>query len=203
MDPQYAPTPPQNQFDFLNAQPTSPKKPFLSAQNPKQKILISALFVLAVLIISVVVLIVFRSLTKKDYSAYKSLVNQQNEIVRIANLGTSKVRDASVKNYAATISAVTVTEKNDTLTFAKKVGVKFNEKELEAAKDANNDKILSAAETNNQYDQKLVEVLQTLITKYQKDIQSVAAKVTTKAEKTVVAKLQSNAKIIANAPAAQ
>ena len=101
------------------------------------------------------------------------------------------------------MSAVTVTEKNDTLTFAKKVGVKFNEKELEAAKDANNDKILSAAETNNQYDQKLVEVLQTLITTYQKDIQSVAAKVTTKAEKTVVAKLQSNAKIIANAPAAQ
>lgn len=201
MDPQYAPTPPQNQFDFLNAQPAKQKKSFLSSNNPKQKMLISVLFVLAVLIIAIIAVVVFRSLTKKDYSVYKSLVTQQNEIVRIAAVGVTKARDTSVKNYAATIGAVTLTEKNDTLAFARKAGVKINDKDLEAAKDAANDKALATAETNNQYDQKLVELLNSLVIAYQKDIQSAATGVTTKSEKAVVVKLQNNAKIIANAPA--
>ena len=200
MDPQYASTT-QNQFDFLNQQPVNQKKPLMTGGNQKQRMLVFGVFVLVVLLLVVVAVVVFRNLTKKDYSAYKDLVGQQTEIVRIASAGTAKARDTSVKNYAATIASVTQSEKNDTLTFAKKVGVSINEKELDSAKDASNDKALAAAESSNQYDQKLVDLLNSLIVTYQKDIQAVAGNVTTKSEKAVVVKLQANAKVIANTKA--
>ena len=200
MDPQYVPSAPQNNYDFLSEQPGNTKKPFLGSGNPKRKMLLSVLFIMGVLLIAVVVLVIFRSLTKKDYSVYKSLVIQQNEIVRIAGLGVTKARDSSVKNYSSTIYSVTLSEKNSTTAFVTKAGVKINEKELGLSKDADNDKLLAAAGSSNQYDQKLFELLNTLVSNYQKDIKAAASNVTTKSEKTIVVTLQNNANIIANAP---
>lgn len=203
MDPQYAPQAPQNQYDFLNSPQTGPKKPFMTGGNPKQKVLLSVIFIVVVVVILIIAFAVFRSLTAKDYSAYKSLINKQTEIIRIADAGISKARDTSVKNYVSTVGAVTESEKSDTLAFAKIAGVNINEKQLAAAKDADNDKLLADAEKNNQYDQKLVELLNKLVISYQKDVKSAATAATGKKEKALVIKLQNNALVIANTPAKQ
>jgi len=200
MDPSYQPPAQQNPYDFLNNQPSNQRRQLFTSNNPKQKMLVSILFVAGVIFLLVVVLVVFRSLTKKDYSVYNTMLKKQTEIIRLANTGSTKARDSSVKNYTATIYQVTTSEKTSTLAFVKKNGVKVNEKALDAAKDANNDKALTAAESANQYDQKLSELLNSLIISYQKDIQASAQKVSTKSEKTLVTTLQNNAKIIANAP---
>ncbi len=199
MDPQYAPTPPQNNYDFLNTQPNA-KKPFGGGRNPKQNLLVSVIFIVVVLVVLVIAFIVFRSLTKKDYSVYKSLVTQQTEIARIAGMGIAKARDSSVKSYAATIYSVTQSEKNDTLAFAKLAGLKISDKELATSAGTNNDSQLTAAEASNQYDQKLTDILDKLIIAYQKDVQTLTAGANSKSEKAIVVKLQNNAKVIANAP---
>ena len=200
MDPNYMPQPQQNPYDFLNAQPTQQKRPLLGGNNPKQRMLISVLFVLGVLFAVIIAIVVFRSVTAKDYSVYKDLVLKQTEIIRIADQGAVKARDANTKNYAATIKSVTQSEKNETLAFVGKVGLKINDKQLALAKDTDNDKTLSNAESSNQYDQAFTTLLNELIVDYQKNISAAADGVSTKTEKAIVTALQYNATVIANAP---
>lgn len=199
-DPQQS-TP--GRFDYiLNAEAPKKAKLFGSGNggNQKQRTLISVIFVLAVVSVAIIGFGVFSSLTKKDYSAYKTLLEKQTEIIRIADLGSVKSRTVSVKNYVASIKSVTVSEKNDTAAFLKAAHVKIDEKALAAKSDANNDKALTTAEHANQYDEKLAEIINTLIIDYQKDIASLGNSVSTKTERALVTTLQTNAKVLANAP---
>ncbi|NBU34115.1 hypothetical protein EB118_03830 [bacterium] len=195
MDPQQNLPLQPNQYDFLNSQPAKNKSPF-SGGSQKQKTLIFILFLLFVTTVIVTALVVFRQITKKDYSLYKQLLQQQTEIIRIADAGTTKAKDISVKNYSATLATVTKSEKNDTLAYLNLANVKINTKILDATKDANNDKLLSSAEANNQYDAKLTELLNSLVSAYQKDINSASVSSASKTEKALVIKLQNNAKIL-------
>jgi hypothetical protein len=200
MDPNQYPqqAPPQNQFDYiLNSTPQGRKGGFIGGGNQKQKILLSVIFVLVVLVIIVVGFSVFKSLTKKDYSAYKTAIEQQTEIIRIADQGVAKARTQSVKNYASTIRSVTTSEKADTASFLKSSKIKVDEKALAAKKDANTDKQLTTAEQANQYDEKLVAILNGLVAEYQKGLKTFPT-ATTKSEKALVAKLLYDAKILVN-----
>ena len=194
------PQPPQNQYDFLNVQPTRQKNPLFGGNNPKQRMLISILFVLGVLFAVIIAIVVFRSLTAKDYTSYKNLVLKQTEIIRIAELGSSQARDVTTKNYAATIKSVTQSEKNDTLAFASKVGLTIQDKQLAISKDEANDKTLAAAESSNQFDQTFTTLINKLVADYHSEIKIAASGVDTKTEKAVVTTLQNNAAVIINSP---
>ena len=204
MDPNQLPPqqPMQNQYDYILNSQTPNKKPmaFGTGGGQKQRILVSVIFVVVVLLIVVVGFTVFQAATKKDYSTYKTALEQQTEIVRIAELGANKARTVSVKNYASSIKLITASEKADTASFLKSVNVKVDEKVLALKKDESNDKLLATAEQTNQYDEKLITLLNGLVVAYQKNIKSLPA-ATTKAEKALVQTLQNNAKVLTNAPA--
>lgn len=203
MDPNQLPPqqPVQNQFDYILNAPTPKKTPlaFGTGGNQKQRILVSIIFVVVVLIIVLVGFVIFRSVTKKDYTSYKSAVDQQTEIIRIADLGSTKARTASVKNYASSVRLITTSEKSETVSFLKNSGLKIDEKALALKKDGNNDTLLASAEQANQYDEKLVAILNGLVVTYQKNIKSLPA-ATTKSEKALATTLQNNAKVLANIP---
>ncbi len=206
MDPNQLPPqqPMQNQYDYILNSQTPTKKPmaFGTGGGQKQRILVSVIFIVVVLIVVMIGFAVFQSATKKDYSGYKTALEQQTEIIRIADLGATKARTASVKNYASSVKSITSSEKADTASFLKSASVKVDEKVLAQKKDESNDKLLATAEQANQYDEKLISILNGLVVAYQKNIKSLPA-ATTKSEKALVTTLQNNAKVLANTPASQ
>jgi len=206
MDPNQLPPqqPVQNQYDYiLNSQSTN-KRPaaFGTGGGQKQRILVSIIFIVVVLIIVIVGFAVFQSATKKDYSGYKTALEQQTEIIRIADLGAAKARTASVKNYASSVKSITSSEKTDTAAFLKGASVKIDEKAIALKRDASNDKLLETAEQAKQYDEKLISILNGLVITYQKNTKTLPTP-TTKAEKALVTTLQNNAKVLANIPASK
>ncbi len=208
MDPNQYPQTPQpqpqqtpGQFDYiLNAQAPKKASAFGGGGGQKQKILMSIIFVVVILMVAVIGFSLFTSATKKDYGTYRTLLEKQTEIIRITDLGSTKARTVSVKNYTVSIKSVTASEKNDTAAFLKSAGVKIDEKSLAAKKDGNNDKALATAEQANQYDEKLIAIINTLVIDYQKDIKLLGSNVSTKTERALVTTLQNNAKVLANAP---
>jgi len=198
MDPNLPQQPIANKYDYLYVTPPA-KRPFGISGDPKQKLLISVLFVGFVLIVLFVGFSVFSSLTKKDYTNYTKLVDQQTEIVRIIDSGLLKARGITAKNYTSTLRASTLSEKNEVTAFLKTNGVKIDEKKLATSKNAANDKVLADAQSAVDYDEKFVALVNKLVVDYQKIIASSVSTATAKPEQALVSGLQTNAEIIANA----
>ena len=165
---------------------------------PKDRKLISVVFVLVVIVLVVIAYSVFQNLTGKNYSSYLSLVAKQTELARIADIGANKARTGSVKNYAATIRAISQSEKAETIAFLKKKNQKITEKALLASKDTATDKSLALAEQTSNYDEKFISTINSLVLEYQKSVKSLPTTGLTKSEKKLVLDLQTDAKVIAN-----
>ncbi len=198
--PQQQPLAP-NPYDYLNTSPQ--RRNAFGGGDPKKKLIMSVAFVAIVLLVVGIGLAIILSLGKKDYTSFKNVLYTQNEITRIANTATTKARTPVTRQFVATIFYSTSTEKTQTQEILKKGGVKITDKQLAAKKDADNDKALEAAEQANRYDEKVTEILNTLLLKYSKDIKEAKAIASTKAEKELIAQLQKNILIIAGTPTAE
>jgi hypothetical protein len=197
MGPQNTQTPTPNPYDFLNA-PTGPKRTLFGTGGPKNKVLVSVVFVLVVLLLVVIGFSFISSLGKKDYSAYNTLLKTQYELVRITELGTDKARTAEVRQFAATVQYTTITERDAVVTLLTKANQEVLVKQLAQGKDTTNDKALAAAEQANRYDEEVLKIMNTLLSSYYKQIKDVALSASTKSEKALVAQLQTNAKVVSD-----
>ena len=197
MDPnKQAPAP--NPYDFLNATQAQPKRNFLGG-GPKDRKLMSVLFVLGVIVIVFIAFSVFQNLTGKNYATYVSLAAKQTEIARIADIGVTKARTNSAKNYAATIRQTSQSERAQTLAFLKKKNQKVTEKELAIQKNSATDKSLTTAEQTSTYDEKFISTINTLLIDYQKSVKSLPSTGLTASEKILVTNLKTDATVLANA----
>ncbi len=198
MDPNTQ-TPTPNPYDFLNSTPSPAKRTFLGG-GPKDRKLMSVLFVLGVIVLVFIAFSVFQNLTGKNYSTYITLAAKQTELVRIADIGATKARTSIAKNYAATIRQTTQSERAQTLAFLKKKNQKVTEKELTIKKDTATDKSLTAAEQTSTYDEKLINTINTLLLDYQKTVRSLPTTGLTTSEKKLITNLQTDANILVKAP---
>jgi hypothetical protein len=192
--PQQQPIAP-NPYDYLNTSPQ--RRASFGGGDPKKKLIMSVAFVAIVLLVVGIGLSIILSLGKKDYTPFKNALYTQNEIIRIADAATTKARTPTTRQFVATILYATSTEKAQTQEILKKGGVKITDKQLAAKKNADNDKALETAEQANRYDEKVTEVLNTLLLQYSKDIKEAKAIASTKTEKELIATLQKNILIIA------
>ena len=197
MGPQNTQPPTPNPYDFLNA-PTGPKRTLFGSGGPKNKVLVSVVFVLVVLLLVVVGFSFITSLGKKDYSAYNTLLKTQYELVRITELGTNKARTAEVRQFAATVQYATITERDAVVTLLTNAEQEVLVKQLAQNKDAANDKALAAAEQANRYDEEVLKIMNTLLSGYYKQIKDIAPSASTKSEKALVTQLQTNAKVVSD-----
>lgn len=192
--PQQQPMAP-NPYDYLNTSPRGRNS--FGGGDPKKKLIMSVAFVAIVLLVVGIGLSIILSLGKKDYTPFKDALYTQNEIIRIADAATTKARTPTTRQFVATILYSTSTEKAQTQEILKKGGVKITDKQLAAKKNADNDKTLETAEQANRYDEKVTEVLNTLLLQYSKDIKEAKTIASTKTEKELIATLQKNILVIA------
>lgn len=193
MEPNQMPSEP-NKYDYiLNPNRPAATKAGFAFKNKK---LVSVAFIAAVILLVVIVLSIFFSLTRKNYSGYISLAQQQTEILRIATASGGNTKEAATKNYVQSIASVVLSQKNATLEFVKKNHVKVKDSVLDVKKSSSADKQLDAAKANNSYDKTLAEILNNRLNEYKKSVGNLSAKVSSKSEKTLIQNISNDLSII-------
>lgn len=166
-----APTDPSNPYDFIvNPAPVA-KKSFLAGSTGPLKLLIIIGFATAVIVLLAVVftLIFSKSSTTPTLT---TIVQEQQELIRIATQGETKAADEATKAYAYNVDLSISTNQRQLLAYLSEHGKTVKEKELALKKDSATDKLLANAQATSTYDSTLKKVLAAQLQTYLTDIQT-------------------------------
>lgn len=162
-------TPPHNPYDFITNPSTPPKKTLLGAGSAKSKIfaIIGIVTILTIVLALVATLLGGGSDSKTTYT---KLLQQQTEIIRIADLGSKDGQSNETKNLSITVSQTLVSTKKDLTALAEAAGADINPKTIALGKDAAADKSLTTASQINNYDQVFTKILTDKLNEYKETL---------------------------------
>jgi hypothetical protein len=109
-----------------------------------------------------------------------SIAKQQNELVRIADVGAKKARAQDAKNLAITTKLGLATEQKNLQAALKTQGVKVSSGALDQAKKKRHDSALTVAEQTNRFDEAFLEIMRADLATYQKSLKAARAQASTK-----------------------
>lgn len=199
--PPYNPQPVEkNPYDFL-MNPDEPKKSLLPSGNSKKQrmLIVGAGALIVLMLIALIGSFIFGG--KPSNSAeLLALAKQQNELIRISDIGVQKSRDAQAKDLAQTAKLALTTDQQPLLTALKAQKITVSSKQLAASKNPKNDDILTQAEQANNFDEVFIKTLQEQLTTYQKALKTAYDNPATgKKLKATLAIQYKNASLIINA----
>jgi hypothetical protein len=125
------------------------------------------------IILLVVGAIVFSFIFKGGDKASADLLTaaqQQNELIRVADIGTKKSRSTATVNYATTTELSLQTDQRLLLANMKANKLGVSTKTLEATKNTATDSALTVADQNNSFDTAFTTTLQTQLNTYRQTI---------------------------------
>ncbi len=162
-----------SQFDFIMNTGQKPRRSILPSGSPKQRLIIyiilGAIGLLAVIMLYALLFAGGDPNTEKIVSIAK----QQNEIIRVANIGNRKATGQDTKKLAALTASTVSSDQKQTIDYLSKLKRKINQKELNASTNKENDAALTAAEQNGRFDEVFKDTLTELLIEYRSDLQSV------------------------------
>ena len=141
-------------------------------QDPRKRMIISVAFVVGVLLIVFVGFSIITSVGGTDADDLKRLAAQQTEISRIADEGLKEASIPDTLNQVTTLKSIIDSDLRDTLGYLSRNGVTPTPVELASAKSSAVDEALASAATRNNYDDELIDQLNTLITAYKLQLNS-------------------------------
>ncbi|MCA9327782.1 hypothetical protein KDA14_04610 [Candidatus Saccharibacteria bacterium] len=173
-----APNPPapatpgsNNPYDFIVNPAPVPKKSLLTSSNGPMKLLVLIGFVAgAIILVAVVFTLIFSK--SSTTPTLTTIVQEQQELIRIATQGEAKASDEATKAYAYNVDLSISTNQQQLLSYLSKHGTTVKEKELALKKDPATDKLLTNAQATSTYDSTLKKVLATQLQTYLTDIQT-------------------------------
>ncbi len=177
---------PADPYEFFMKEPAAAKKPLLPGGSMKSRLfmIVGGVFVLLV-IISVVAMLAGGDDTKTLQLA--GVAKQQNEVVRMADIGANKARALNVRNFSVTVQLSLASQQSTLQKALKTQGVKTSSASLDTAKKTRNDEKLSVAQQNNRYDEVLLEILTTELSLYQKALKTAHSQAAAKTFKDAMA----------------
>lgn len=178
------------QYDFIT-NPVKPAKRSLiplpgSGGSKKQKILF---FVIASLVLVTILVLVFSIFFGGKSSGTDKLVNivqKQNELIRIADIGEKKAQGEETKNLAVNIKLSVTSQQNDLIDYLKKNGKKVSTKELSIGKNTETDSALDKAESNGRFDEAFTSLISEQISDYMSSLQDTYSSISGKNAKQLI-----------------
>jgi hypothetical protein len=101
-----------------------------------------------------------------------SVLQSQQEIVRVAKDGTKNAQATNLKNFSLTASISLTSAQSELTTYINKLGGKVGKNELNLAKNPQTDKALAASITTSTYDTTYTSVMQGELNTYETKLQS-------------------------------
>jgi hypothetical protein len=177
---------PQNDFNFIMDPNKSTSSGPAFLQDPKKRNIFAGLFVGGVLLLVILIIAVFSSLTSKNTSAVVDVAVLQNEIVRISELGLADASDPSVRVRVSTINAFMQTDYAQTTSFLARNGRVLDPEALALTKDTAVDESLETAALRNNFDETLLEELDKKTLAYKVALQKAINEASSEAEKAIL-----------------
>ena len=195
MQPQYpSPAPPpvvptgngQQQYDFIFNDGKPVKKSLIPGGGSKKNRLIIA-GVGAVILIMLIVIIagLINNASKGDTSALVSAAKQQQELIRVADIGIDKAKTQAAKNIAITTKLALASQQTEMQAAITTAGLN-SKKVLTGSKNTETDSKLTTAEQNNRFDEEFLGIMSTSLTEYQKTVKTAYDNATSKKLKTAL-----------------
>jgi hypothetical protein len=170
--PPVVPGPPREpgQYDFILNPQQAPKKSLLPS-GKQGRIMVVAGGAAVLLIIALLLGSILSSAGKENVENLVIAAKQQNELIRVAEIGSSKARGQAAKNIAITTKLSLQSQQAAMLDALKTQGRKLTPKDLAASQNPKTDQLLTQAEQSNKFDEVFIDTMQTSLTNYQKAVQ--------------------------------
>ncbi len=154
-------------YDFLTA-PLPDSGKGMAPGDKKRRIIVVAIggSILLMLIIVIFSLVVGSGPSNKV--ELLNLAKQQNELIRVAEIGAQKSREAQAKNLAVITKLSLTTDQQPLINALKAQQLKIGPNDLAGGKNPKTDEALTAAEQANRFDEVFLETMQSQLTIYQK-----------------------------------
>lgn len=169
--PEAAPPPTsQDPYNFIFNPSAAPKKSLFGGGNSTtQRLLVVA----AGLVVLLIAAIVFANVLGggSNTTSFLTIAQEQNELIRVANVGAPQIQSAAAKNFVTTTQLALTSDQQQLLAYMGQNGAKVNPKQLVLAQNSMTDKQLSAAQSVGNYDSTLVGILQTQLKDYSSELQ--------------------------------
>lgn len=190
------PTPPNlgKGYEFLTEQPV--KKNSLLGGSKKSRIAIAVAGAILLIIIGLVVYTLLNSAsdgTKKDLVI---AVQQQNELIRISEIGVKEATSGEARNLAVTTNLSLVSSQTELQDLAKKAGAKLDAKQLKAASNSQSDKTLEQAKQINRFDEEFTKIIESQLLAYQQTLKRIYQSAQNQNSKNSLNQLYENASIL-------
>lgn len=172
MDPmQQQPTTP-NPYGFIVNPEQPSKRPFLGGNSAKSRLVLVVGGVLLLMIIAIIASSIFSSLNNKGTNQLKVVYAEQQELIRIAQIGSKDAQSTDTRNFAITTLFAAQTSQQKVSTVLTSRGIKLKPEEVNAKLNDKVESILTGAAANNQYDETMQELLKKQITSYNQALEA-------------------------------
>lgn len=159
-----------NPYSFItDSAPSSRKKHALNGGKPlKLFALVGGLTVVFIAVIFVVMSIFFKG---ESPQGLMSIVQEQQELIRIANIGEQQSVSDATKNLAYSAALSVGTSQSELLGYMTKHGTKIDPKLMDLKKDPSTDSLLANAKATSTFDSAFQKVLARQLRSYTANIQ--------------------------------
>ncbi len=165
MDPMQQPPQQPNPYGFIT-DPTPPKPSILGGNSMKGRIIVVAGGAFILLILAMILITVMSSLGKAGTNQLKAVYAEQQELIRVANIGAKDALGTDTRGYATVVALSTQTSQQQILQLLQSRNVKITPEEAAAKLNSKTADILTGAAANNRYDETVRELLEERITSY-------------------------------------
>lgn len=193
----------QTPYDFIMQNPQKPTGKFNFGGSKKSRILFVAIIGGVLLSLLIIIGAVVTSSGKTGTQNLVSLAQEQNELIRVADIGISKARTADAKNLATITSFSLRSSQTDTLALLAKQGHKLKPKELAFKQDSSTDNQLNTANLNNKFDEVFLQLLDKSLATYQKDVKQVFDSSKSKSEQQILSTSYNGVTLLVGSQTAQ
>lgn len=158
-----------NPYEFIFAGNEQPKPGLFSGGGMMKRVL---LVVGGLVVLAVIAAIAVSLLAPKDASLEKltTVVQEQQEIVRVADLADKSAASTDLKNLAVNTSLSVGSDKKSLQTYLTTRKVKLTDEILAAKQDSKTDTLLTNAKATNTFDHTAAQTLQSLLVTYRSDL---------------------------------
>lgn len=188
---------PKSPYDFLANDPRKQRRSLpLAGLSFRKKLLLLGGGAVIIMIIIALVSSLFLNGSSNTVQQIRALAIEQNELIRISELGSQKARSSNAMNLAVTARATITSDQKATITYLGSQKQKIPAKELATGKNAKTDDLLRRAEQANQFDDVFTKELQTELKTYQANVKKAYDATSSKKAKALLSDNYNHVKVL-------
>ena len=186
-----------NPYGFITDPAKPPKTPMFGGSMKSRVILVVA-GLIVVFILGLIINTLLSASSNKSNQVLKNAVAEQQEIIRISEMGMKDALTPDTKGYATTVNFVTKTSQKNLQERLGKQKIKMNKQDFASKTNTKTDELLKSASASNSYDEAMNSALDKLLEQHMKTIQTAYDMSGSAKTKEVLKKDFESTKILAN-----